>query len=1449
MSAVVEQKTDPAARYDSEVGRQIAEATSRIRAHDLALGGLALACLVAGYATAMILLDKYLNLPEWVRQVALAGFVVAVAGTAYFLVARPLRRRINPLYAAAAVEKTIDDPKNSVTGYVEAQEKGEVPAVVKAAMSARAARAAGRADVNRAVDHRNLLIAGGVLVAFLLTLTALFFIFRPTQFSSLLGRAFVPFSSDPIATRTQLTLVKPEPPDATITSGQTVTVAVHVGGKVPAKGSPQRVRLLVRYNPADPNYEEIPLEEGDTSRDWQIKVPEDRVLNGFWYKVAAGDTETPEHRVTVRSLPHFTDEFEAKFKYPAYMRKPDDRTRHKDFAAYRGTKVTVIARADREVKDGSMAFDIPGLPRVTGKPVPNDPRALVFEFPVSAAFPPTEAGKPGVGYRLHLTTPGGERNPDPPTHRIRVEADRPPTVVITKPEAQPEDPELTLPANGQLAVDGVIGDDFGIDKARLVLTADGRPLAPVFAEGGKPLRSEKDGRWFRDYVFKGSVNLADPNLVFADGQKFEPKDGTVIEYWLEAIDNCTETPPQAGWGKEPQPGNVGRSPPRTVRLTPPLTGNEDRQNLDQKRQDRQDDEKRHADRQRQEFDQKNAEEDKKKDQQPKEGEPQKKDAQPGDKKDGEPKAVESDPKQPADPNNTDSGGKGGKTDSKTKDGEPQKKDGIPPPEGDPRANHKADPKQPGEPGDGTGMPQPKQDTKQPEGKQPEDGATGKSGEKTEGPKSEGTPPKGGTDPGTGGKQPDGTDQAPMPKGADEKKLEQDAERLREELNRNKSPEGDAKPNTAPNPDDRTDPGQPKPQPKDGNAANADSQPKPGPQPNDPANPMPKRGDRTENAPSESKPEGNLQNTEPSVSKPAPKDPDPKAAGTNEPGKKAQPPAERRDEPLGGAPGTEQPEPKKDGTPTDPKDQNRDPQSGSEGKPAGSPPQSKDGDPKGRPRDNGAREQPKDAAQPKSDPAADAGRSKPSPEQARGRDRDAATRKSDPDAKDKTDQPNAGEGKPQSSPPAAETKPGPTKDDPNADKDAPTSEAKPAPKDGEGMEPKGTNPGEARPEPKGGDNAREPGTDRKEQKDQQAGGRGESEDKKDAVGGKDGKGPKGGGGDAKDGKQPDPETLKKLQDAAQNLDNPDPNKKQEARDTLDKAIGEQNRKELEKLQKDLKSDDPKTRDAARKQVEDALKRANDAKRDEVAKKDGMKDGPGGEPKKDGDGTGKKLTPEEIAELAKKAGDLNSKDDAKRKEAEKAFDDKFGEEARKQLQEEMAKQPPKDPADPKEQQDLRDKLNDLTKNNPPGQSPAPGGDDIKGQGPGGSGELAKPLEDDPKNRAKTAQLQLEDFEKNRYNKELQDRLGWTQEDMDRFLKNWGDHVERLQQQADEADRNPPQPQPAPAGEPRFKIDSGGKVEPTTTGPKGAAGSGAVFAPPGFEEARKRFQQELDKAKPKK
>ena len=117
-------------------------------------------------------------------------------------------------------------------------------------------------------------------------------------------------------------------------------------------------------------------------------------------------------------------------------------------------------------------------------------------------------------------------------------------------------------------------------------------------------------------------------------------------------------------------------------------------------------------------------------------------------------------------------------------------------------------------------------------------------------------------------------------------------------------------------------------------------------------------------------------------------------------------------------------------------------------------------------------------------------------------------------------------------------------------------------------------------------------------------------------------------------------------------------------------------------------------------------------------------------------------------------------------------------------------------------------------------------------------AKAMDDDPRNRAKSAQLNLEQFEKNRFNRDLQDRLGWTQEQYDRFLDDYRREADRLRRDAAEADRNPPQP--AAPSRPD-NINAGGKIEGNPNTSPGTAGvGGPAFAAPGFGDALQRFQR---------
>ncbi len=108
------------------------------------------------------------------------------------------------------------------------------------------------------------------------------------------------------------------------------------------------------------------MEKGETRATGMMRVPDYLVRNGFWYKVAGGDAETPEYRVTVRTLPLFT-EYYVTYDYPAYTRLKPDMARDSRIRALRGTRVTLVGKTNRTVKDGRLVFDPPTRDPIAGK--------------------------------------------------------------------------------------------------------------------------------------------------------------------------------------------------------------------------------------------------------------------------------------------------------------------------------------------------------------------------------------------------------------------------------------------------------------------------------------------------------------------------------------------------------------------------------------------------------------------------------------------------------------------------------------------------------------------------------------------------------------------------------------------------------------------------------------------------------------------------------------------------------------------------------------------------------------------------------------------------------------------------------------------------------------------------------------------------------------------------
>jgi hypothetical protein len=523
-------KSSAAGRYDTFVAAQLARAERRVRALDLAAGLLGFAAGTLAFAVLMVLLDRQFVLSLSARKTALFLYALGAAAYLWLAVLRPLRRRVNPYYAARQVERTLASAKNSLVNWVDLHDE-PLPATIRGAVGQRAAKDLAHADLEKAISGRRAGWAGGLAAVCFAAFLVAFFLLGGRQFFSFLGRAFAPFAvGGAVPTRTLITVVRPEGGDTTVTIGRSVTVVAEVKGKPPDPKGPEAIRLLYRYQEGAPYQERLLTAE--SGAEWATTVAPIDVQNGFWYKVAGGDCETPDYRVSVRSAPLITG-FEAAYHHRPYVARVDEVRTERKLEALRGTEVTVLVRTNRALREGRLDFDAAsGLKSLAGERLAEDGRAFRVRFVLD------EPGR----YRVVFTSQDGETYADPKQYPVVVVTDQPPKVELTKPGQ-----DVRLPANGVLQLEGQATDDLGVKSLTLRAQLAGGPKLKA-----RPYRSDdklrlSGGGYPQALAYKDFVELG--KVQAEDGSALALKPGNELEYWLEAADACDYPRPNVAESK------------------------------------------------------------------------------------------------------------------------------------------------------------------------------------------------------------------------------------------------------------------------------------------------------------------------------------------------------------------------------------------------------------------------------------------------------------------------------------------------------------------------------------------------------------------------------------------------------------------------------------------------------------------------------------------------------------------------------------------------------------------------------------------------------------------------------------------------------------------------------------------------------------------------------------
>ncbi|MFM8931657.1 MAG: hypothetical protein ACKOS8_07260 [Gemmataceae bacterium] len=368
-----------------EILAAIQQAGDVIRVRDTLRGTLWALTMIFGAMAACLLALRLAGAGSLLlRLVWVAGFISCV-WVLYRRVLRPLIFKVQPLYVAHEIERHLPGCKNSLINWLDLRESN-LPAAVKIAVANRALRDLEGVEPAELVrDHAP---ASRVKWALGASAVALVLLIATARGNSLnrLAEALMPFDGGGLFRRTQISLLEPKAGNGSIRLGQDCLVRVMLQGELPAEGSDQAPALHFWHQEgAEPQtILFLPDKDPDSRSVWSAVVHRDQVLQGFWYRVTAGDARTAPYRIDVR-LDAFLEKLEAEISPPAYLARKPYPAESLDLSVTSGTTITLTGTASQDLDRVAVLFQrdqVQGKPdRILGKVSAENPRLLTAALP------------------------------------------------------------------------------------------------------------------------------------------------------------------------------------------------------------------------------------------------------------------------------------------------------------------------------------------------------------------------------------------------------------------------------------------------------------------------------------------------------------------------------------------------------------------------------------------------------------------------------------------------------------------------------------------------------------------------------------------------------------------------------------------------------------------------------------------------------------------------------------------------------------------------------------------------------------------------------------------------------------------------------------------------------------------------------------------------------------
>ena len=524
--------------YEAVIDDRLERTRRHVKSVDVMAGCLALGVGVLAYLGLAAVLDHWVFTGGLGFQGRLVLWAVLVVGTTSYFAGRilpALVRRVNPVYAAQAIEQSRPTLKNSVINFLLLRrERQQVATVVYEAVEQRAANDLRRVTVDTTVDRTHVLRLSYMLAG-VVTILVLYLFISPKNPLISFHRMVWPWAD--VMAPTRVVFENIEPGDASMFLGEFASVAVDVSGLKQGEG------VTLYYTTADNQIvgAAVPLTVASEGYRWRCTLPPGALglQQDLDYYLAAGDARTRTFHILVQVNPVIVVD-RVDYHYPSYTGIADESIeREGNLRAIEGTQVTLHAKANQEIARAEIDLDCTGKPGLVMK---SQATEAIGQFVLSMKSDAPDQPE-YTSYQLRFTDTHKRPNHQPIRHRIEVLRDLPPEVQIVEPAEE----EVAVAENGQLDIRVRAADpDFGMRRVVLRLQHKGTDLTvPPLLHKAFPAEPHK-GEFLGSYRFEPA--------------KLGLKAGDHVVCWAEADDN------RATDDNQPKPNHTESQPKHRIAI-------------------------------------------------------------------------------------------------------------------------------------------------------------------------------------------------------------------------------------------------------------------------------------------------------------------------------------------------------------------------------------------------------------------------------------------------------------------------------------------------------------------------------------------------------------------------------------------------------------------------------------------------------------------------------------------------------------------------------------------------------------------------------------------------------------------------------------------------------------------------------------------------------------------